>query len=73
MLDYIDDELAEGETRLVFAELKDAVRQKIESYELANTLKEDRFFPTVRTAVEAYEASSGATWLPGPGPYHLDD
>ncbi|RYP86748.1 sulfate permease [Nocardioides guangzhouensis] len=72
MLEDLDTELAEGGTKLVFAELKDAVRQKIETYELADTMKRDRFFPTVRTAVEAYQAQAGVEWIPGPSPYELE-
>jgi high affinity sulfate transporter 1 len=72
MLEDLDEELAKGGTRLVFAELKDAVRQKIETYELATTMKRDRFFPTVRTAVEDYQAKTGAAWVPGPSPYELE-
>jgi high affinity sulfate transporter 1 len=72
MLAELDRELAEGGTRLVFAELKDAVRRKIERYELAGTLDPARYCPTVRAAVEAYQAETGTTWVPGPGPYRLD-
>ena len=69
MLADLDRELAEGGTRLVLAELKDVVRQKIERYELVDALDPSRYFPTVRAAVEAYRAETGASWEPGPGPY----
>jgi high affinity sulfate transporter 1 len=72
MLEDLDAELAAADIRLVFAELKDAVRRKIERYDLAETLHDDRYYPTVRAAVEAYEEQLGRTWVPGPGPYHLD-
>ena len=72
MLEDLDADLVAGGTRLVFAELKDAVRRKMETYELADTLERDRYFPTVRTAVEAYQAETGVSWTPGPGPYHLE-
>jgi MFS superfamily sulfate permease-like transporter len=72
MLADLDRELTERGIRLVFAELKDAVREKIERYELIDTLAPDRYHPTVRSAVEAYQAETGATWVPGPGPYRLD-
>jgi high affinity sulfate transporter 1 len=72
MLESLDRDLAARGVRLVFAELKDAVRQKIERYDLAPSLRDGRFYPTVRTAVDAYAAQSGRTWTPGPGPYHLD-
>jgi hypothetical protein len=71
MLADLDRELATGGTRLVLAELKDAVRRKIERYELVDTLDSSRYFPTVRAAVEAYRAETGVSWEPGPGPYRL--
>ncbi len=71
MLEDLDSDLAQEGTRLVFAELKDAVQQKIESYELA-ALSDDRFYATIRTAVERYAAEHDVTWEPGPSPYHLD-
>ena len=71
MLEDLDDDLLQGGTRLVFAELKDAVRHKIESYGLA-ALSDDRFYPTIRTAVEAYAAEHDVTWAPGPSPYRID-
>ena len=71
MLADLDRELATGGTRLVLAELKDVVRQKIERYELVDALDPSRSFPTVRAAVEAYQAETGVSWEPGPGPYRL--
>jgi high affinity sulfate transporter 1 len=71
MLADLDRELAAGGTRLVLAELKDVVRQKIERYELVDALDPSRSFPTVRAAVEAYQAETGVSWEPGPGPYRL--
>ncbi|CUR56169.1 putative sulfate transporter [metagenome] len=71
MLEDLDSDLVQIGTRLVFAELKDAVRFKIESYRLA-ALSDDRFYPTVRTAVDAYAAEHDVDWAPGPSPYHLD-
>lgn len=72
MLEDLEGELARTGSRLVFAEMKDVVRRKMQRYELARTLTEQSFHPTVRTAVEAYERSSGAHWTPGPSPYRLD-
>jgi MFS superfamily sulfate permease-like transporter len=72
MLEELEDDLEQAGTRLVFAELKDVVRHKMESYELTRTLTEDHFYPTVHSAVDAYEEAHGALWAPGPGPYHLD-
>jgi high affinity sulfate transporter 1 len=71
MLADLEQELTATGTRLVFAELKDAVREKIERYELVDALGDDRYYPTVRAAVEAYQAETGLSWVPGPGPYRL--
>ncbi|MCW2523965.1 MAG: sulfate transporter, partial [Frankiales bacterium] len=49
-------------TNLVFAELKDPVRRKIERYGLTRTITPRHFFPTVDAAVAAYAAQSGAQW-----------
>jgi len=73
MLVDLDRELAEAGTLLVFAELKDVVRHKMERYELADAFEESRYQPTVRAAVEAYQAATGTEWVPGPGPYRLED
>jgi len=47
---------------LIFAELKDSVREKIERYELTRTIDPDHFFPTIDAAVERYMDLSDATW-----------
>ena len=72
MLVDLDRELTAAGTRLVFAELQDAVRHKIEHYELMDALDADRYHPTVRAAVTAYRAETGEDWVPGPGPYRLE-
>jgi high affinity sulfate transporter 1 len=72
MLADLEEELAEGGTRLVLAELKDAVREKIERYELMGALPADRYYPSVRAAVEAYQAETGTTWVAGPSPYRVE-
>jgi len=71
MLEDLDDDLDRAGTRLVFAELQDAVRAKVGSYGIP-TLSGDRFYPTIRTAVEAYATAHAVSWVPGPSPYHLD-
>jgi MFS superfamily sulfate permease-like transporter len=53
-----------GQT-LVFAELKDPVRRKIERYGLAREIEPQHFFPTVEAAVDAWRSRSGATWGSG--------
>ena len=58
-LDRLLDE--RGQT-LVFAELKDPVRRKIDRYGLTRAIEPRHFFPTVEAAVDAWIAESGATW-----------
>ncbi|MER5946480.1 sulfate permease [Streptomyces sp. NPDC001904] len=58
----LDAALQEKGVRLVFAEMKDPVRRKIEQYGLARTFAPERFFPTLEEAVVAFRAQSGARW-----------
>lgn len=51
---------------LVFAEMKDPVRSKIDRYGLTPTIGSDHFFPTIREAVEAFRRNTGADWQPPP-------
>jgi high affinity sulfate transporter 1 len=62
MLEELDEWLNERSVSLVFAELKDPVREKIERYELTRTIDPRHFFRTLDEAVAAYEAETGATW-----------
>ncbi|WP_051796578.1 SulP family inorganic anion transporter [Streptomyces sp. NRRL S-87] len=64
----LDEELNAEGVHLVFAELKDPVRRKIERYELTRTIDPDHFFPTVEAAVTAFRLRTGADWTPGPRP-----
>ncbi|MFL5910174.1 MAG: SulP family inorganic anion transporter [Gaiellaceae bacterium] len=57
MLEDLDEELNAAGIALVFAELKDPVRAKLERYELIGPLDPSHFFPTVDSAVEAFSAS----------------
>jgi high affinity sulfate transporter 1 len=54
--------LAEREIALVFAELKDPVRRKLERYGLDSQLREERFYPTLGAAVDGYQATFDAAW-----------
>jgi high affinity sulfate transporter 1 len=62
MLADLDEELNAAGTFLVFAELKDPVRAKLERYELIGPLDPDHFFPTVDAAVDAFRRETGADW-----------
>jgi high affinity sulfate transporter 1 len=62
MLHELDEELNAAGTSLVFAELKDPVRAKLERYELIGPLNPEHFFPTLDSAVEAFRRRTGAEW-----------
>ncbi len=58
----LDKELNAAGISLVFAELKDPVRAKLERYELIEPLHPEHFFPTVGAAVETFRRRTGADW-----------
>jgi high affinity sulfate transporter 1 len=64
MLADLDEELNANDISLVFAELKDPVRAKLERYELIGPLNPDHFFPTLDAAIDAYCQQTGAHWAP---------
>jgi len=62
VLEDLDEALNAQGISLVFAELKDPVRRKIERYGLTRTINPRHFFPTVESAVAAYREQTGAKW-----------
>jgi high affinity sulfate transporter 1 len=62
MLADLDEELNAAGISLVFAELKDPVRQKLERYQLIGPLDPDHFLPTLDAAVDAFRTKTGADW-----------
>jgi hypothetical protein len=62
MLQELNEELTDRGVCLVFAEMKDPVRTKIERYELRPTIVPNRFFPTLTSAIEAFRTETGAEW-----------
>jgi MFS superfamily sulfate permease-like transporter len=66
MLRELDEELNARSVSLVFAEMKDPVRRKIDRYELLGTIDPAHFFPTLSAAVAAFQAETGAEWQPPP-------
>ncbi|MCE3556382.1 sodium-independent anion transporter [Pseudonocardia sp. RS11V-5] len=60
MLHELDVALNARGVHLVFAEMKDPVRRKIDCYELTRTIDPAHFFPTVDAAVDAFRRESGA-------------
>jgi high affinity sulfate transporter 1 len=62
VLEELDEALNEQGISLVFAELKDPVRRKIERYGLTRTISPQHFFPTIESAVAAFRQQTGADW-----------
>ena len=67
MLEDLDVWLNERGVSLIFAELKDPVREKIERYDLTATIDPAHFYPTLDEAIEAYIRQTGETWQLPPG------
>jgi high affinity sulfate transporter 1 len=66
MLEELDEDLNAEGIFLVFAELKETVRAKLERYELIGPLDPTHFFPTLDAAVEAFQEQTGAVWRASP-------
>ena len=66
MLEELDEALNAQHTSLVFAELKDPVRRKIERYGLTRTIDPRHFYPTIESALTAYRQETGAGWSKAP-------
>jgi MFS superfamily sulfate permease-like transporter len=64
MLQELDEALNARGIGLVFAEMKDPVRTKIERYELTRTIDPNHFIPTLTRAIEAFRTATGAEWRP---------
>jgi MFS superfamily sulfate permease-like transporter len=64
MLEDLDETLNAQGMSLVFAEMKDPVRRKIERYGLTRTIDPTHFFPTLDAAIAAFRNESGADWSP---------
>jgi high affinity sulfate transporter 1 len=62
MLVELDEWANRRGVSLVFAEMKDPVREKIERYELTRTIDPEHFFPSVDDALRQYVAETGARW-----------
>ncbi len=62
VLEQLDETLNAAGISLVFAELKDPVRAKIERYGLTRTINPHHFYPTIGAAVTAFRDQTGAQW-----------
>ncbi len=63
VLEELDETLNAQSISLVFAELKDPVRRKIERYGLTRTIDPRHFFPTIEAAITAFRDETGAQWI----------
>jgi MFS superfamily sulfate permease-like transporter len=64
MLQDLTEVLATREQTLVLAELKSGPLAKLHRFGLDRTFAEDRIFPTVGAAADAYREISGSQWVP---------
>jgi high affinity sulfate transporter 1 len=62
MLEDLDRAINAMGVSLVFAEMKDPVKRKIERYELTRTIDPRHFYPTLGAAIAAYRKETGADW-----------
>jgi MFS superfamily sulfate permease-like transporter len=62
MLAELDDELRQASIQLVFAEMKDPVKDKLKRFGLLSRFNEQHFFPTLGQVVDSYVKTSGVEW-----------
>jgi len=62
MLTELDDTLSKAGIELVFAEMKDPVKDKLKRFGVFKTLGEHLFFPTITSAVEGYLETHDVPW-----------
>jgi MFS superfamily sulfate permease-like transporter len=66
MLTELEHDLNGRGVNLVFAEMKDPVRRKVDRYDLTSKIDPANFFPTLKSATEAYRAATGVEWAAPP-------
>ena len=62
VLEDLDEALNAEGISLVFAEVKDPVRDKIERYGLTRTINPRHFYPTLESAIAAFRQETSAEW-----------
>jgi high affinity sulfate transporter 1 len=62
MLGELDEKLNAQGVHLIFAELKDPVRKKLERYQLLGPLNPAHFFPTIDAALEQFSKQTDTHW-----------
>lgn len=63
ILGRLVDELERDGVELAFAELKGPVKDRLRNYGLYDRIGDDRFFPTLGTAIRGYLAATGTVWV----------
>ena len=58
----LNDELRKAGIQLIFAELKDPVKDKLKRFGLITRFNDQYFYPTIKEAVDAYLNSTGIAW-----------
>lgn len=66
MLEELDATLEQRGHRLIIAEMKGRVKEKLEQYGLYEQYTPDQFYPTVTSATKAYRKLTGVDWEPFP-------
>ena len=62
LTDLLGDLEQQGIDLAAFAELKGPVKDRLRRYELYDRIADDRFFPTLGTAIDADLDHSGVEW-----------
>jgi MFS superfamily sulfate permease-like transporter len=63
MLAELDDELRRAGIELIFAEMKDPVKDKLRRFGLMERFGEGHFYATIGQTVDAYVETSGVEWV----------
>ncbi len=63
ILKQMFDDLDARGIEVAFAELKGPVKDRLRSYGLYDRVGDDRFYPTIGTAVSGYVAATGTHWV----------
>ncbi len=63
MLGELMDDLDAAGIALAFAEMKGPVKDRLRAYGLYERVGDERFFPTIGTAVDGYVQTSGVGWV----------
>ena len=63
ILERLLDDLEARGVELAFAELKGPVKDRLRSYGLYERIGDDRFYPTLGTAIDGYLAATGTVWV----------